>query len=304
MAQIRDQSAGHYSACEESGTGLGLHSQHDQVPNRFLSKEDIKFTAKPRFKEDGQPSDVLCREEESHDDSQSEPSPTHPGFGSDKEEYRQPLSSSEQGTPIRVPSTRLRDIEKKQEEQKEAVEAAEQALAHPTSGWGYAKFQKPTEEPFNDEFQLVLQYLVTGRKGVSHADMRTVPHNTPALLRESTHLSVAALHAAYTYTVWKVFSPSTTDSILTPHIPRFDHYGLLQTQHNTLGPTSGEGSTSRTALASTSTSHLHSHSHTFAGQQQQQDERRWDLLLGWSIPSVVARQKAETRRARRIEQEL
>ncbi|KAJ7488996.1 hypothetical protein FB451DRAFT_1552917 [Mycena latifolia] len=279
------------------------------VPNRFLSKEDIKFTAKPRFREDGQPySDVLRREDKSHNDGQSEPFPTHPGFGGE-EEYQPPPSSSEQGTPVRVPSERLRDIEmaiakaERKQEEKEAVEAAEQALAHLTSGRGYAKFQKPTEEPFNDESQLVLQYFVTGREGVSHADMRTVPHNTPALLREGTHLSVAALHAAYTCAVWKAFSPSTTDSILTPRIPRCDHYGLQRTQHNTSGPTSGEGSGSRTAPASTS----HSHSHTFAGQQQQRDERDergWDLLLGWSTPSVVARQKAEMRRARRIEREL
>ncbi|KAF8195719.1 hypothetical protein K438DRAFT_1826402 [Mycena galopus ATCC 62051] len=263
------------------------------VPNRFLSKEDIKFTAKPRFKDDSQPSDVLRREEEeeSHDDGQSEPSPTH----------LEPLSLSEQGTPVRAPSTRLRDIEKKA-----VAEAERNQKEQKDDGRGYARFQKPTEEPFNDESQLVLQYFVTGREGVGDTDVQALPHNTPALLREGTELSVVALHAAYTCAVWKAFSPSTTDSILIPRIPRFDHYGLLRTKHNTSGPTSGEGSSSRTAPASTSTStsHLPSHSHTSAGQQQQRHEQAWDLLLGWSIPSVVARQKAEIRRARRIEQEL
>jgi len=287
------------------------------VPNRFLSKEDVNFTAKSRFEEDGKPySDLLRREEESHDDGQSEPSPTHPRFYND-EEYQPPPSSSEQGT-VRMPSETLRDIEKnaiveaeqKQEEEKAAVEAAEQTLAHLTSGRGYAKFRKRTEEPFNDESQLVLQYFVTGRDGVSAVDERTVPHNTPALLREGTRLSVVALHVAYTCAVWKAFSPNTTNPVLIPRIPRFDHYGLQRS-----GPTSGEGSSSRTAPTSTSTSastsashsrtlHSRSHSHTFAGQQQQRDEQGWDLLLGWSIPSVVARQKAEMRRARGIEREL
>ncbi|KAJ6606542.1 hypothetical protein DFH09DRAFT_1120528 [Mycena vulgaris] len=273
------------------------------VPNRFLSKEDIDFTPKSRFKEDGKPySDSLRREEESHDDSQSEPSPPHPRFRND-EEFQPPPSSSEQDTPVRMLSESLRDTEKKtvveaqrkQEEEEAAVKAAEQALAHLTSGRGYAKFRKPAEEPFNDESQLVLQYFVTGRDGVSATDERTVPHNTPALLREGTRLSVAALHAAYTCAMWRAFSPNTTNSVLTPRIPRFDHYGLQRS-----GPTSGEGSSSRNA----STSASHSHSHISAGQQQQRgervwderDERDWDLLLSWSIPSVVARQKAEMQR--------
>ncbi|KAJ6568403.1 hypothetical protein DFH09DRAFT_1155299 [Mycena vulgaris] len=311
--KICDQSAGRDFACKESGTGLGLHSLHEQVPNRFLSKEDIDLTPKSRFK-DGKPySDLLRREEGSHNDSQSELSPTHPRFRSD-EEFQPPPSSSEQDTPVQIPSERLRDIEKKatvkaqrkQEEEKAAVKAAEQALVHLTSGRGYAKFRKPTEEPFNDESQLVLQYFVTGRDGVSAADERTIPHNTPALLREGTRLSVAASHAAYTCAVWRAFSPNTTNSVLTPRIPRFDHYGLQRS-----GSTSGKGSSSRTASTSTSASHSHSHSHIFAGQQQQQgkrgwderDERDWDLLLGWSIPSVVARHKAEMRRARAIERE-
>ncbi|KAJ7355711.1 hypothetical protein DFH08DRAFT_506427 [Mycena albidolilacea] len=51
------------------------------VPNRFLSNEDIDFTPKSRFKEDGKPySDLPPREEESYDNSQSQPSPTHPRF--------------------------------------------------------------------------------------------------------------------------------------------------------------------------------------------------------------------------------
>lgn len=124
-----------------------------------------------------------------------------------------------------------------------AIEAAERTLAHLTSGVGYAKFQKPTEQPFNDESQLVLQYFVTGRDGVSLADVDTVPHNTPTLLREATHLSVAALHAAYVCAVWKAFSPNKIDSVLTPRIPRFDHYGLQRIQHTP----SGEGSTLRTS---------------------------------------------------------
>lgn len=135
--------------------------------------------------------------------------------------------------------------ERKPEEEKAAVEAAEQTLAHPTSGRGYTTFRKPTEEPFNNESQLVLQYFVTGRDGVSATDEQTIPHNTSALLREGTRLSVAALHAAYTCAVWKAFSPNTTDSVLTPRSLRSDHYGLQ----------SGSAS--------------HSHSHTFAGQQQQ-----------------------------------
>ncbi|KAJ7267665.1 hypothetical protein B0H12DRAFT_1229953 [Mycena haematopus] len=282
------------------------------VPNRFLSKEDIKFTAKPRFKGDIQ-LNSLHRAEGSHEDDQSEPSPTNPSFGSGDEEYRPPLSSSEQQhNPARAHSARLRqaqknaiaEAEREEKEEKAALEKAAHALAHLTSGQGYAKFQKPKEEPFNDDSQLVLQYLVGG---VDEWETGGVPHNTPALLREGTRLSVAALHAAYTCAVWKTFSPSTTDSTLAPHIPRYDHYGLQRTRHKSSRPTGGEGSSSRTAPAPTSTStphlHSHSHSHTFAGQQRQLDERSWDLLLGWSIPSVAARPKAAIRRARPIEQE-
>ncbi|KAJ7132281.1 hypothetical protein C8R44DRAFT_46829 [Mycena epipterygia] len=218
------------------------------VPNRFLSKEDVNFTAKSRFKDVKPYSDLLRREE---DDGQFESSPTHPRFRSD-EEYQPPPSSSEQSTPVQVPSERLRDIEKKtivkaerkQEEEKEAGKAVERDLVYLSSGQGYAKFRKPTEEPFNDESQVVLQYFVTGPEGVGDADVRTVPRNTPALLREGTRLSVAALHAAYTCAVWKAFSPPTRASISAPHIPRFDHYGLQRTQPNTSGPTSGENSSS------------------------------------------------------------
>lgn len=291
VAHISDQSTGRDFTCEHSGTGLGLHSLYSQVPNRFLSKEDINFTPKSRFKEDSKPySNLLRREEESYDNSQSEPSPSHPRF----QGCKSPPSSSEHDTPIRIPSERLCSMEneviadRKPEEEK----AAEQALTHLTSGRGYTKFIKPPQTPFTDESQLVLQYFVTGRQGVGTSDLRTVPHNTPALLREGTHLSTVALHAAYTCAVWRAFSPNTRNSVLIPRIPRFDHYGLQRS-----GPTSGEGSSSHTAPATSS--------HTiFPGQQQQLGEPdTWDLLLGWLIPSVVARQKAEMRRKRDMERE-
>lgn len=76
----------------------GLHSPHEQVPNKFFSKEDIRFTPKGRFKNDGQPSDLLRREDESYDDGQSEPSPPHPRFRSE-EEYQPPASSPDRTPP-------------------------------------------------------------------------------------------------------------------------------------------------------------------------------------------------------------
>jgi hypothetical protein len=201
---------------------------------------------------------MLRPEDESHGDAQSEPSSTHLRLSGSEDDY-QLLSSVSEQTPFeRVRKNDEKptaEVKRKQADEIKAVNAAERDLAYLITSPGYPKFKKPREEPFNDESQLVLQYFITGPMGVGEGDVQIVPHNTPALLREGTRLSVTALHAAYTSAVWKMFSPLTTDSILAPHVPRFDHYGLQQTQQNTSGHI-------RTVPTSTS------HSRRFAGQQR------------------------------------
>lgn len=144
---------------------------------------------------------MLRPEDGSHGDAQSEPSSTHLRFSYSEDDYQLPEQTlfERARKNDEKPSA---EVKWKQEDGKEAVNAAELITAP-----GYPKFKKPREEPFNDETQLVLQYFITGPMGVGEGDVRTVPHNTPALLREGTHLSVTALHAAYTSAVWKMFSP-------------------------------------------------------------------------------------------------
>ncbi|KAJ7066134.1 hypothetical protein C8F01DRAFT_1122286 [Mycena amicta] len=248
------------------------------VPNRFLSKDDIAFTSQPRFADDGNSySDLLRAEQEMQVESQSGPSATHPRFPSDEE---------------------FRHIEEKDitsGQQKAEGKGAEQARVHLTGGRGYPAFRKPPEQPFNDESQLVLQYFVTGGKdGVSSADERTVPHNTAARLREGTRLSVVALHTAYICAVWKAFCPDTENSVLAPDIPRFGHLTSLRA-----APASG----SHTATLSSTSIPLWNSYMSARREQKQRNDWAWDLMLGWRIPSVIARQEAEMGRARDVERE-
>ncbi|KAJ6568224.1 hypothetical protein DFH09DRAFT_1155022 [Mycena vulgaris] len=215
------------------------------VPNRFLSKEDIKFKPKARFSEPY--SDVLRPEEESDDGGKPEPPSKRPRLFGGEEECQPPSSSKQASpTPVRASSQRVRDNSEKatadarrKQEEEAAAEAAER-----DTGRGHPKSEKPPEEPFNHDSQLVLQYFVTGPEGVGDGDVRSVPHNTPALLREGTRLSVSALHAAYTCAVWKTFSPCTTDPLFIPSLPCIDYYGLqpshTRSQHRPSGASGGE----------------------------------------------------------------
>ncbi|KAJ7052138.1 hypothetical protein C8F01DRAFT_1376223 [Mycena amicta] len=241
--------------------------QEDQMNTVESSRNivyDIACTSQPRFADDGNSySDLLRAEQEMQVESQSGPSATHPRF----EEFRH-----------------IEEKDMTSGQQKAEEKGAEQALAHLMSGRGYPEFRKPPEQPFNDESQLVLQYFVTGGKdGVNSADERTVPHNTPARLREGTRLSVLALHTAYICAVWKAFSPDTKNSVLAPDIPRFGHLTSLRAAPAFDSHTATLSSTSR--------------------QEQRREGWAWDLMLGWQIPSVVARQEAEMRRAHDAERE-
>ncbi|KAJ7066145.1 hypothetical protein C8F01DRAFT_694822 [Mycena amicta] len=257
------------------------------VPNRFLSKDDIAFTSQPRFAQDG--------------NSYSEPSPENPSpttsslsSGKDSKEYKPELLLSETDIPLRPQSERIQqDAEKsvtadrqKKAAEEAAVKAAEEAIAHLVSARGYPEFLTPTEPPFNDQSQLVMQYLDTeGEFRVGLDDQWAVPHNTAARLREGTRLSVLALHTAYICAVWNAFSPDTENSVLAPDIPRFGHLTSFKL---------------RAAPA------FDSHTATLSSTSRQEQRREgwaWDLMLGWRIPSVVARQEAEMRRARDVERE-
>ncbi|KAJ7615102.1 hypothetical protein DFH06DRAFT_1146157 [Mycena polygramma] len=293
------------------------------VPNRFLSVEDINFIPKPRF-ERGDFSDAILQdlEEGSQDGSQSRsPTPPHTGRHSD-DDFTPTTPVSDQPGTLRAPSTRVHgkaeqasaQATKKKKDEEAALEAAQRALAHLTSAQGYPKFPKPAEEPFNDESQLVMQYIVTGESGgvgVSMTDAQIIPHNTPAYLRQGTRLSVCALHAAYTCGIWNAYRHQINEPNLIPEIPRFDHYGLPRSKSSSEESSSSGTTSSSAAPASSSTSFSTSRSlpSPLTGKQQQRGEwdgnesarTGWDHILGWSIPSVAASQKLEIRRARATE---
>ncbi|KAJ7906266.1 hypothetical protein B0H13DRAFT_2333600 [Mycena leptocephala] len=214
------------------------------VPNRFLSKEDINFTAKPRFNVPGQPyASMLRPEDDCSEDDYQLPEQTL---------FERVRKNDEKATA---------EVKWKQEDGKEAVNAAELITAP-----GYPKFKKPREEPFNDESQLVLQYLSRGPWEWVREMYGPFPI-TPLHFCGTAHV-FPSLRCTR-----RIPAPSDSAKYIRTHA-----YCRDLDLDLALSPHCG------TATAA--------------------DEQRWDLLLGWSPPSVVARQEAKIRRARRIEQGL
>ncbi|KAJ7167532.1 hypothetical protein C8R46DRAFT_1093310 [Mycena filopes] len=227
------------------------------VPNRFLSADDIDFTPADRFQEDNIIYDA--------------PKSIDPHLSGDENESQSDSRARAQAAN--------ETAKREQEADKEQFEEAERLLAHLTSAQGYPDFPRPAELPFNDNSQLVLQYLKRGIHGVAAIDEHIVPHNTAATLRAGTRLSVTALHAIYT---------CATTTPLIPHIPRFAHLKVPATVSNEAGSSNVISAVQDDIFASRADSIIKRQVH-----EEEVAEQAWDMLLGWSIPSAVAKQEAE-----------
>ncbi|KAJ7771819.1 hypothetical protein B0H16DRAFT_1514855 [Mycena metata] len=288
------------------------------VPNRFLSVADVNFKPAPRFQD---PDDIYNGPKSlnsylSNDENESEEtvcSANDTDFVPPRTIVVGSIGRGSERVCSRAQAT-TETAKLKVEQDQQHYEELEGQLAHLTSAPGYPEFSRLPEDPFDDESQLVLQYFRRGIHGVPAIDEYAVPHNTAATLRAGTRLSVTALHAMYTCAIWQTFGP-LGDTPLIPKVPHFAHLELLQQvsvpapSNPTISSLSSSSSSAPSTAGSTSIFSQQSHAlrnDSMASradmiiksrvQAEEREEAGWNMLLGWSIPSIVAKQQVEMRR--------
>ncbi|KAJ7074236.1 hypothetical protein C8F01DRAFT_1099738 [Mycena amicta] len=262
------------------------------LPNRFLTRPDVEFDPAPRFGTTPYQNPAEEVAEDAGDEIEIEIEST---TGSD---YL--ASASDVDEVVAVFSPR-RSARKTIRAGGTTREAAKPNIAPPVTETD-SQSTKLAEPPFSDDSQIILQHLRPER--MSGQQVWATPNNTAATLQLGTRLSATALNAAYICCICMAFSPDRKDPRLYQKRSH-DLYGVQPKGGSAPDPkesSNGPGPSTSTSNSATSNS-------TWASQptsratlhlRDEAEEPVWDFTMGWPIPSLIAPQLAEIRRAREL----